>query len=207
MNPKSPVQAEICVAWSCLAGEDLGTLWDHSWTGVSSDHGMLIASWAASMGALSAEIEMWSSHTTQRLSDRTWSTACAIWKKKKRCGQIGKGPNEAQKVVQRAGEAVLWWKTEGGRSFHPWEMKAQGGLSIIFSTWRLATKRTEDVPSQWDTWRRQGAMDSSCTRTGSILISAQNFSEWEQPMTGTTSPRMWWNIHHWRFSRCDWTGC
>lgn len=67
------------------------------------------------------------------------------------------------------------------------------GLSTVFSAGRVATKRTEAVSSQWATQRRQGALDSRCTRRGFTLISEWNFSEWKQSMTGTTSPRMWWN--------------
>lgn len=54
--------------------------------------------------------------------------------------------------------------------------------------------------------REQGAVGTSCTEKGFILMQEIEFLEWEQSIPGTTLPGMW-SHHRWRFSRCSWTRC
>jgi len=52
----------------------------------------------------------------------------------------------------------------------------KGGTSSRFSsTQRVATRRTEALPSQETTQKEQGAMGSGCTGRGFILVLDRNF--------------------------------
>ena len=75
------ITKEPCTGWdlcswqAALLKRTWGSWWTSwAWVSVLLHQQRQIGSWATSAGILLAELEMWSSHSAQRLLDRSWST-------------------------------------------------------------------------------------------------------------------------------------
>lgn len=92
--------------------------------------------------ALLAEIETWSSHSTEHLSDHTWLLRPVLVPTiQEKCRQTGEGPKETMRMIN--GEPVLWRKTEGDGYPLPGEEKAQEDLIIVFQYLKGGFKEEE----------------------------------------------------------------
>ena len=161
-------QYRLWLVWlvSRLAARDPGgPWWATSWIWVSSvllQQQRQIRSWAASAGELLAEIELWSSHCTERLSGHIWSTVSSSSPHSSRKVQTDESRSKAGQPRWSKG-----WRTcpmrKDWRSFwvfSHWRRGGSAGISPQYSsTLRVITKRLEAL----------------CSYSGSYLANSGNF--------------------------------
>lgn len=145
-----------------------------------------------------------SSHSTQLLSGSTSGSHSSKetqidWRGSR--GGLWRWP-KCQRPCLMRGDWKSW-------VFSPWR-KAPGrqlrGPSQSIPAWKEQLQGGQKLSLEKETWEKKiGQQVQAVQREASSWC--KNFSLWDQPFTGATSPGMWWNSHHQRFSGCDWTGC